>query len=107
MDYTDFGSPRSVTLAENWSVKSVTFNKNNRDFAFVFYRSLLPEVLRQTLRFEATITDVETGEEVRPLIVRKRLMMLMYDPGTTYRIELRAIDRDGEVVDTLRFESPT
>ncbi len=105
--YNNFGSPKSTTLDENWSVKSIAFNKNNRDFAFVFYKSLLPEVLRNTFLFEATITNADSNEEIRPLIVRKRLMMLMIEPGTKIIIELRALNRDGEILDTLRFETST
>ncbi len=102
--YEDFGSPRAVTLAEDWSIKSITFERNNRHFAFVFYKSLLPDVLRNTFRFEATITEAESGEELRPLFVRKRLMMLMYEPGTDYLLELRAVDRDDTAVDELTLK---
>ncbi len=101
--YEDFGSPKATTLADDWSVKSVTFAKNNRHFAFVFYKSLLPDVLRDTFRFEAVVLKAGSQEEIRPLFVRKRLMMLMYEPKTEYVLELRAFTKNGEEIAILHF----
>lgn len=98
--YMDFGSMQPQPLG-GWELRSVAYQKNSADFAFLFWRFAAPLPAGSLYQIEAVITDLETGKTTQPLVVRKKFLLFRYQPGSRYQIALSAKTKNGETLKSI------
>lgn len=103
--YENFGSPQAKLVTANWLLKSIKFTKNNQNFVLFFWKPVNAETIRTAQKAEAVITTSENGSAVTPLIVRKKFFLIKYDQGEAYTVEIRLLNNNNVLLDTLKFET--